>query len=435
MCSRSGLRPAQAGLDPGHEQKRFSTADRRGELCVVASPDGRRGSLRIHQDALLYSAMLGRGKHVVHELREGRSAWLHLVEGEVTLGDLVLSSGDGAGLTAERAVSLTAREETEILLIDLGAEAPAIQRHRRCSMNDSRDSVPDSRRSRLRATIAVIELELARLPGDVTKDNGATLADSLRASVDDLSGSWRSARARVPECPACYRVGMRAATVCGHCWTTLSPRRTRCRGVTMRQLRAIDTDADADVASGKLTFARDTGFHDEVKRRVLAYFERTGLSQQDSPRMHLKTAVLLLWFGASYALLVFAATSVWQGALLSASLALAMAGIGFGIQHDANHGAYSSRAAVNRRHGDDARHAGRQLVPLARPAQPFSSHLHEHRRRGRRHQLRPLRAAVAGAAALPPAPPPAILLVGAVLVPVPEVELRRRFQERDAGLG
>ena len=116
----------------------------------------------------------------------------------------------------------------------------------------------------------------------------------------------------------------------------------------MGQLRAIDTDTAADVARDKLTFARDTGFHDEVKRRVLAYFERTGLSQQDSPRMHLKTAVLLLWFGASYALLVFAATSVWQGALLSASLALAMAGIGFGIQHDANHGAYSSRAAVNR---------------------------------------------------------------------------------------
>ena len=53
------------------------------------------------------------------------------------------------------------------------------------------------------------------------------------------------------------------------------------------------------------------------------------------------------------------------------------------------------------RDGDDARHAGRELVPLARPAQPLSSHLHEHRGRGRRHQLRPFRAAVAGAAALP----------------------------------
>ena len=114
----------------------------------------------------------------------------------------------------------------------------------------------------------------------------------------------------------------------------------------MPALRSIDADADA--ARGKVTFARDTGFHGEVKRRVLAYFERTGLSQRDSPRMYLKTAVLLLWFGVSYGLLVFVATTFWQGALLSSSLALAMAGIGFGIQHDANHGAYSSRAAVNR---------------------------------------------------------------------------------------
>ena len=121
---RLWLRPSEAELDPGREQKRFSTADRRGALCVVASPDARRGSLRLHQDALLYSALLGPGKHVVHELHEGRSAWLHLVEGEVTLGDVILSSGDGAGLTAERAASLTAREETELLLLDLGPERP-----------------------------------------------------------------------------------------------------------------------------------------------------------------------------------------------------------------------------------------------------------------------------------------------------------------------
>jgi linoleoyl-CoA desaturase len=101
-------------------------------------------------------------------------------------------------------------------------------------------------------------------------------------------------------------------------------------------------------ARGKVTFAHDTGFHAEVKRRVVAYFAQTGLSERDSPRMYLKTAVLLLWFGASYALLAFAATTLWQGALLSLSLALAMAGIGFGIQHDANHGAYSRRGAVNR---------------------------------------------------------------------------------------
>jgi linoleoyl-CoA desaturase len=99
---------------------------------------------------------------------------------------------------------------------------------------------------------------------------------------------------------------------------------------------------------GKLTFSADTGFHVEVKRRVLEYFERTGLSPRDSPRMFVKTAVLLLWFGASYALLVFAATTWWQGALFAVSLALSAGGVGFSIQHDANHGAYSESRIVNR---------------------------------------------------------------------------------------
>jgi quercetin 2,3-dioxygenase len=117
---RIWLRPSEEGIEPSHEQKRFCAAQRRGGLCVVASPDARRGSLHIRQDALIYSAMLDPGQHVVHELSRGRSAWLHLVQGEVTLDDIVLTTGDGAGITAERAVSLTAREETEILLLDVG---------------------------------------------------------------------------------------------------------------------------------------------------------------------------------------------------------------------------------------------------------------------------------------------------------------------------
>ena len=120
------LRPAQASLEPSHEQKRFSAAERRGWLCVVGAPDGRRGSLRIHQDALVYSALLEPGRHVVHELLPGRSAWIHLVQGEATFGDVVLTTGDGAGIRAERAVSLTAQEETEILLLDLREPLPRV---------------------------------------------------------------------------------------------------------------------------------------------------------------------------------------------------------------------------------------------------------------------------------------------------------------------
>ena len=121
------LRPAHAGWTPGREQKRFSAAERRGVLCTVASPDARGGSLRLHQDVFVHAAILGPGTHVAHELGEGRIAWVHVVEGEITLGDVVLSTGDGAGLTAERSVSLTAREETEVLLVDLGVEAAAIR--------------------------------------------------------------------------------------------------------------------------------------------------------------------------------------------------------------------------------------------------------------------------------------------------------------------
>lgn len=121
------VRPAAPALESSHEQMRFSAAQRRGVLCVVASPDGRRGSLRIHQDAVVYSAMVEPGQHIIHELSAGRSAWLHVVQGEATLGDVVLTTGDGAGFTAERAVSCTARGPTELLLLDLGA-AP-FERH------------------------------------------------------------------------------------------------------------------------------------------------------------------------------------------------------------------------------------------------------------------------------------------------------------------
>ena len=117
---RASLVPPHAGLEPNQEQRRFGLADRRGGLCVVASPDARKNSLRIQQDALIYSALFDSGQHVAYELSQGRSVWLHLLQGEVALGDIALTSGDGAGLQAERSVSFTAIERTELLLIDVG---------------------------------------------------------------------------------------------------------------------------------------------------------------------------------------------------------------------------------------------------------------------------------------------------------------------------
>jgi quercetin 2,3-dioxygenase len=120
-----GLRTSEADLESGQEQRRFSAAERRNGLCVIASPDGRRGSLHLHQDALIFSSLLDLGQHAVHELAPGRRAWLHLIEGDVTLGDVVLTTGDGAGVSDERAVSFTAREDSSILLLDVGNRLPA----------------------------------------------------------------------------------------------------------------------------------------------------------------------------------------------------------------------------------------------------------------------------------------------------------------------
>ena len=114
-------------LQPGREQKRFSTAERRGMLCLVASHDARSGSLRLGQDTRIYSALLEPGQHIVHELAPGHTAWLHIADGEITLEDQVLVTGDGAGLTAERAVSLTARKSSEILLFDIAPRTAAVR--------------------------------------------------------------------------------------------------------------------------------------------------------------------------------------------------------------------------------------------------------------------------------------------------------------------
>ena len=118
------LQPSERRLEASSEQKRFSVAERRDNLCVVASPDGRAGSLRLHLDAVLCSALLSPGQHVVHALAAGRSAWIHVVQGEIALGNAMLITGDGAAITTARSVSLTAHGEAEILLLELETPHP-----------------------------------------------------------------------------------------------------------------------------------------------------------------------------------------------------------------------------------------------------------------------------------------------------------------------
>ncbi|HZI16458.1 MAG TPA: acyl-CoA desaturase [Myxococcus sp.] len=98
----------------------------------------------------------------------------------------------------------------------------------------------------------------------------------------------------------------------------------------------------------KAKFLESGPFHQSLKARVDRYLEASGRSPRDLPGMYLKTAVILGWFAASYGWLVFGASGVWGAVAGCVSLGLAVAGIGFSIQHDANHGGYSNRRGINR---------------------------------------------------------------------------------------
>ena len=98
----------------------------------------------------------------------------------------------------------------------------------------------------------------------------------------------------------------------------------------------------------KLKFNASDRFLRELRRRVDAYFERTGHRRRDCPQMYFKTATILAWFIATYLLLLFVATSWWSVLPLAIVLGVAIAAIGFNIQHDAGHKAYSERQWVNK---------------------------------------------------------------------------------------
>ncbi|MFB3102695.1 MAG: hypothetical protein ACE1ZV_05470, partial [Alphaproteobacteria bacterium] len=99
----------------------FTEADKRGKLRLVISPDGREGSLRIHQDVALFASVLSDGDTVHHDIAAGRRAWVQVARGAVTVNGQALSAGDGAGITDEASVEITATgdSDAEFLLFDL----------------------------------------------------------------------------------------------------------------------------------------------------------------------------------------------------------------------------------------------------------------------------------------------------------------------------
>ena len=114
------IEPTSYGTDPGYEQKTFTQADRGNRLRLVASPDGREGSVVIRTDARLYAGILDAGRTVEHGVIHDRHAWLQIARGSVTVNGVALFEGDGLSASTPGALELVAGPGgAEVLAFDL----------------------------------------------------------------------------------------------------------------------------------------------------------------------------------------------------------------------------------------------------------------------------------------------------------------------------
>jgi redox-sensitive bicupin YhaK (pirin superfamily) len=113
------LFPNERGLDPSYEERSFSPSEKQNRLRLVASRDGREGSLTVHQDADVFLSTLEAGTSVSHQLRPGRHAWVQVMRGSIRVGDTMLGEGDAAAISDQAELQLVAVEPAEVMLFDL----------------------------------------------------------------------------------------------------------------------------------------------------------------------------------------------------------------------------------------------------------------------------------------------------------------------------
>ncbi|MDP2341226.1 MAG: pirin family protein [Deltaproteobacteria bacterium] len=113
------LLPSARGIAPGYAQKMFDVESKRDTLRLVASSDGRQGSISIHSDVDLYASMLSEGKQVKATLGRSGHGWVQVIKGVVDVNGTVLQAGDGAAAIDERTLTITSRAESELLVFDL----------------------------------------------------------------------------------------------------------------------------------------------------------------------------------------------------------------------------------------------------------------------------------------------------------------------------
>ena len=111
--------PNTVGLEPSYEQKAFTEDERRDQLRLIASEDGREDTVQIHQDVSLFASILPAGAKVERAMNEQRYAWIQVARGAVNVNGERADQGDGVVAIGESSLRIRAEEDAEILLFDL----------------------------------------------------------------------------------------------------------------------------------------------------------------------------------------------------------------------------------------------------------------------------------------------------------------------------
>jgi redox-sensitive bicupin YhaK (pirin superfamily) len=113
------IQPNVEGIPPSYEEKHFPLEEKQGRLRLIASGDGREGSVLIHQDASMYAAVLNGDDQIEHALQPGRLGYVHVIRGRVEVNGVTLKGGDALKLADEERVTIGKAEAAELLLFDL----------------------------------------------------------------------------------------------------------------------------------------------------------------------------------------------------------------------------------------------------------------------------------------------------------------------------
>jgi hypothetical protein len=113
------IEPNARGIEPGYEQKHFDAASKQGVLRLVASPDGRDGSVTIHADAAIYSGLFDGAQALTRALDPARKTYVHLVRGSASVNGQPLQAGDALRLENESELRIDQGVDAELLIFDL----------------------------------------------------------------------------------------------------------------------------------------------------------------------------------------------------------------------------------------------------------------------------------------------------------------------------